>query len=890
MFRSQTAERELAREVDSHLKLLQEDFERRGLSPNEAQLAARRAYGGVELAKELHREARSFLWIEQFFRDLRYGGRMLVRDWGFTAVAVITLALGIGINTSIFSLISDRLLKPLPYKNADRIVMVHEIPSNNPRQWSGAAVANFVAWRDRNHVFEHMGTVNDAFLSTNEEEPERLIGLRVQYGYLEALGAKPLLGRLISPTDCILGNGEVVVLSHKLWLRRYGGDPHVLGKIIPAGLRNFTIIGVLPADFQSFAFGAVAPELEFWIPYEFTKTHMQTGARYLGVLALLKPGVSLEQAQAEMTRIAANLAQEDPRRNKGWGVAVVPIREAAIGDDRKGLFTLQGAVAFVLLLACANVAGLLLARLSSRHHEIVMRAALGASRARMIFQFLTESVTLSVLSAPLALLIAYGGIRVLARYGPEDNLNNLAIDGHVLTFTGLISVLTGLLFGLIPAVQGSKRNLTAMLNDSARAASAGFSRQRLRSFLVAATIAIALVLLTGTGLMLNTFIRLVRVDPGFDTKSLLTFELLLPTGQYFKDEGTKNGVAIVRPSPQLPFVFESLLERLSRLPGVQSAAISDSPPLSGGGPGTNFTLDASPRPDSETEQPSARFHTVSVDFFRTLKVPILQGRSFDSHDSSAARWVAIINESMARKYWPGANPIGRYLTFAMPGEERPRRVIGISRDMHYGFLNELSNYEMFVPHTQIPALTGHFHFYVRKTIILRAAVDPMTLVPAARKITAQVAGNRPITDIRLVDQYLDRQFQKPRFLLLILGCFGATALVLAAVGIYGVMAYTVKMRTHEIGIRMALGAHRRDAMWLILRQGLTLAFIGVAAGIGGALWLTRFIAGVLYGIQPTDPATFAIVALTMIGVAALACVLPGRHATNIDPAIALRHY
>src|SRR5437660_1710140 len=338
MFRSGTAESELAREVDSHLKLIQEDFERRGLSPNEAKLAALRAYGGVELAKELHREARSFLWIEQFFRDLHYGGRMLARDLGFTAAAVITLALGIGINTSIFSLISDRLLKPLPYKDADRIVMVHETPLNNPREWSGAAVPNFVAWRDLNRVFEHIGTVNDASLSTNEEEPERLIGLRVQYGYLEALGAKPLLGRLISPTDCVLGNGEVVVLSHKLWLRRYGADSRVLGKIIPAGLRNFTIIGVLPADFQSFAFGAVAPEVEFWIPYEFTKTHMQTATRYLGVTALLKPGVSLEQAQAEMTRITANLAQENPKRNEGWGVTVVPIREVAIVNVRNGLF------------------------------------------------------------------------------------------------------------------------------------------------------------------------------------------------------------------------------------------------------------------------------------------------------------------------------------------------------------------------------------------------------------------------------------------------------------------------------------------------------------------------------------------------------------------------
>ena len=888
-FRQNVVSQRISEEIEFHLQERIEELMEQGVPEERARELAARQLGNPTLQKERTRDMDLLGWVEAFGKNLRFGFRMLVRDLGFTTVAVLTMALGIGINASIFSLISDRLLKPLPYKDVDRIVTVHETHLNNPRDRFDAAVPNFVAWRELNHVFEHIGTVNDAFLSTNEEEPERLVGLRVQYGYLETLGAKPILGRLISPADCILGNGEVVVLSHKLWLRRYGGDPHVLGKIIPAGMRNFTIIGVVSADFQSFAFGGLAPEVEFWIPYEFTNTHMQSATRYVAVMARLKPGIPLEQAQAEMTSIASNLAQANPKRNKGWGVTLVPLKEAAIGEARKALFTLQGAVAFVLLLACANVAGLLLARLSSRQHEIVTRAALGAGRARLIFQFLTESVMLSVLSVPLALLMAYGGIRVMARYGPAEFMKNLALDGRVLAFAALLSVLTGLLFGLIPAMQGSSRYLTAMLKDSGRAATSGSSRQRLRSFLVAATIAIALVLLTGTGLMVNTFIRLEHVEPGFDTKNLLTFQLTLPTGQYFKDEGTRNGVAIVRPSPELPLVFGRLLERLSQLPGVQSAAISDSPPLAGWVAGTNFTLDASPKPDPDTQLPSAMFHTVSVDFFRTLNVPILQGRPFDSRDSPNAPWVVIVNESMARKYWPGANPIGHYLTFAMPGEERPRQVIGISRDMRYGSLNDVFNYEMFVPYTQIPTLTGHFLFYVQKTIILRATADSMTLVPPARKITAQAAGNRPITDIKTVDQYLDRQFQVPRFYLLLLGIFGVTALILAAVGIYGVMAYSVKMRTHEIGVRMALGADRNNVMWMILKQGLTLTFIGVAAGIGGALWLTRFIAGVLYGVQPTDPATFTIVALTMIGVAVLACLVPGRRAINVDPAIALRH-
>lgn len=888
-FRAHRVSEQISAEIEFHLQERVDALIEQGMSEQEARALAKRQFGNPTLQKERTRDMDLLGWIEALGKNLRYGSRMFVRDPGFSAAAILTLGLGIGINSSIFSLISDRLLKPLPYKDSDRIVMIRETRLDDPSQRNLAAVANFVAWRELNTVFDRLGTSNDATLSTYEQEPERLIGLRVQHGYLETLGAKPILGRLISPTDCILGNGEVVVLSHHLWQRRYGGDPKVLGKIIPAGLRNFKIIGVLAPEFQSFAFDSLQPDIEFWIPYEFTKTHMQSRARYLWVTGRLKDGISLEQAQSEMTRIAANLAQQHPERNKGWGVTLVPITEAVIGDARRPLLTLQAAVAFVLFLACANVAGLLLARLSSRQHEIVMRAALGAGRGRLIFQFLTESVMLSVLSAPLALLIAYGGIRVLARYGPENTFNNLTIDGRVLAFTAALSILTGLLFGLMPALQGSRRNLTTMLQDSGRAITPGFARQRLRSFLVVSTIAIALVLLTGTGLMVNTFIRLVGIDPGFDTRNLLTFQLLLSTGEYFKDEGTRDGIAVVRPSPRLPIVFNQVVERLSQLPGVQSAALSDTPPLSGGRHGTDFTLDTMTSIGPDTYSPSAFFHTVSVDFFNTLKIPLLQGRLFDSRDSSSAPWVVIVNESMARKYWPDSNPIGRYLTFRMPGDEQPRQVIGIVRDIRYGRLQDESNYEMFVPHTQIPTLSGHFHFYVRKTIILRTAVDPMTLVPAARKISAQLADNRPITDIKTVDQHLDRQFQEPRFMLLLLGVFGVTALVLAAVGIYGVMAYLVKVRTHEIGVRMALGAHRKDVMWMVLRHGMTLTLIGVVVGAGGALWLTRFIAGLLFGVRPTDPVTFSLVALTMIGVAMLACLIPGRRATNVDPAVALRH-
>lgn len=887
VFRRDTVSQRISEEIEFHLRERIDELMEQGLPEEKARALATRQFGNPTLQKERTREMDLLDWVEALGQNLRYGFRMLARDPGFTAVAVLTLALGIGINTSIFSLISDRLLKPLPYAAADRIVMAYESPLDNPGDRNYAAVSNFVAWRELNGVFEHIGTSNDAFLSTAEEQPERLAGLRIQHGYLEALGAKPTLGRLISPSDCELGKGEVVVLSHKLWLRRYGGDPHVLGKIIPAGLRNFTIIGVLSPDFQSFAFGSVAPDIEFWIPYEFTGTHMQSSARYVAVTARLKPGVSLEQAQAEMTRIASNLARANPKLNKGWGVTLVPIAEVAAGDARKSLFTLQGAVAFVLLIACANVAGLLLSRLSSRQHEIAMRTALGAGRGRLVFQFLTESVMLSILSAPLALLIAYGGIRAMARYGPEDNFTNLAIDGRVLAFTAIVSVLTGLLFGLIPALQGSSRNLTSMLKDSGRATTAGSSRQRLRSLLVVATIASALVLLTGAGLMVNTFVRLLRVSPGFDTKNLLTFELLLPTGQYFKDAGAPNGQTLVRPSPQIPIVFDRLLEGLSQLPGVQSAAISDTPPLSGRNQRTGFRLDTGS--DTSAELPSAIFRTVSSDFFRTLGVPILEGRPFDSRDSHGAPWVVIVNESLARKYWPDSSPIGRHLTFAMPGEERPRQVIGIARDMRYGRLNEESNLEMYVPYAQIPALTGHFHFYLRKSIVLRTVAEPIALIPAARKIAGQVSGNRPITDIGMVEQYFDRQFRVPRFYLLLLGVFGVTALILAAVGIYGVMAYSVKMRTHEIGVRMALGAHRNDALWMILRHGLTLTSIGVAMGIGGALLLTRFIAGALYGVQPTDAATFASVAFIMVGTAVLACLIPGLRATHVNPAIALRH-
>jgi predicted permease len=363
IFRQHVISQRISEEIEFHLRERVDELMQQGMPEEKARALATRQFGNPTLQKERTRDMDLLGWVEALGKNLRYGFRMLARDLGFTTVAVFTLALGIGINTSIFSLISDRLLKPLPYKDVDRIVMVRETSLNDPREWNGAAVPNFVAWRDLNHVFEYIGTSNEASLSTMEEEPERLIGLRIQYGYLEALGAKPIVGRLISPVDCKLGNGEVVLLSHKLWLRRYGGDPNVLGKIIPAGMRNFTIIGVLPPDFQAFSLTSLQPEVEFWIPYEFTNTHLQSGSRYLSVTARLKPGVSLDQAQAEMSRIASNLAQANPKRNKGWGVTLVPITEAAIGDVRKPLLTLQGAVAFVLLIACANVAGLLLARL-----------------------------------------------------------------------------------------------------------------------------------------------------------------------------------------------------------------------------------------------------------------------------------------------------------------------------------------------------------------------------------------------------------------------------------------------------------------------------------------------------------------------------------------------
>jgi len=637
-FRGNTISQRISEEIEFHLEERVDELIEQGMSAEEARALATRQFGNRTLHKETTREMDLLGWVEALGKNIRYGFRMLARDRGFTTVAVLTLALGIGINTSIFSLISNRLLKPLPYKDVDRLVMVRETRLDVPEDRT-AAVSNFVAWRDRNRVFEHIGTSNDATLSTMEEEPQRLIGLRVQYGYLEALGAKPILGRLISLEDCKLGNGEVVVLSHQLWQRRYAGDRHVVGKVIPAGMRNFTIIGVLSPDFVPFSFDSLQPEVEFWIPYEFTNTHMRSHARYLWVTARLKDGISLEHAQAEMTRIASQLAKENPEKNRGWGVTLVPITEAATGDVRKGLLTLQGAVGFVLLLACANVAGLLLARLSSRQHEIAMRTALGAGRGRLIFQFLTESVMLSVLSAPLALLIAYSGIRVLALYGPGDNFRNLAIDHRVLAFTALISILTGLVFGLIPAMQGSRRNLAAMLTDSGRATTAGSSRQRLRSVLVVSTIAIALVLLTGTGLMLNTFIRLVGVDPGFDTKNLLTFQLLLPTGEYFKDEGTRNGIAVVRPSPRLPLVFEQLLERLSKLPGVQSAAISATPPLSGWRHQTAFTLDASPKTGPDT-QARGRLPYRQRGLFRHPQGPTLAGSPF--------RFARLLQRSLGR--------------------------------------------------------------------------------------------------------------------------------------------------------------------------------------------------------------------------------------------------
>ncbi len=871
LFRGQGAERELAREIASHLAMLQDEFERRGLPPEEAKLAARRAYGGVEQAKELHREARSFMWIEQWGKDVRYGGRNLLRTPGFTAVAVITLALGIGANTAVFSVTNAVLLRPLAYEDPERLVTILH-GGTGP-----VSVANYIDWRDSARAVEAMGAAEYWRSNlTGSDPPEHLVGLRVTQNLLPMLGIEPLLGRLFIPGEDQPGSEHEVVLSYRLWLRRFNGDRNVLGKLVTLNGEAYRVVGVMPRSFQFAPFWATHAEL--WVPDAFGDRIHNRGGNSLRVFARLKRGITLAQARAEMAAITKRLEEQYPGTNRE--VAVTPLKENVVGKIETPLLVLLSAVGFVLLIACANVAHMLLARTADRQREIAVRTALGSGRARVIVQFLTENLLLTGAGASAGLLLAVWGTKALVALSPGDipRLETVGIDTSVLLFLLGIAVLTALVSGLAPAMHAAVGNLSGALKEGGRGGTDGVRRNRLRGLLVASEFALAFMLLIAAGLMIRSFAAMQTVDPGFDPHNVLSMVVSVAGSQEAQPE-------------RRAIFYRQLLDRVRALPGVTSAGGINHLPLAGDLWGWPFTIEGRPK-TRPGESPVAVYRIVMPGYFQAMRLPVLRGRAITDTDDGRAPDVVMINESAAARYWPGEDPLGKRVTFDDDKRDPPTwlTVIGIVKNARQDDWTSRPYPEAYLAALQNRDFLGNGEpQYAYITLVVRTSGDPAEPAPAVKKTIWSFDRNLPISEVLTMDGVVADATAQPRFEMLLLGVFAAVALVLAAVGIYGVMNYSVCRRTHEIGIRISLGANRTDVLRLVLRQGMAAAVAGTAVGVAGALLLSQLMTRMLYGVGPSDPLTFGGVAIVLALAALLAIVVPARRATQIEPMAALRN-
>ena len=875
LFRGPRAETEMSREIASHLALLTEDFERRGSSPDEARQAARRAYGGVEQAKELHREARSFIHIEQLFKDVRYGARSLLRTPAFTAVAVVTLALGIGATTAIFSVVNAVLLRPLAYKDADRLVTLLHYGTGP------VATANYIDWRNQSRSFEAMGGADYwAPNLTNSDPPEHLYGLKVTQNLLPLLGVQPSLGRLFVPGEDQLGAEHEVILSDRLWQRHFSRDPNILGKPITLDGEAYTVVGIMPPAFKFAPFWATHAEL--WVPDAFGDSIHDRGGNHLRVFARLKPDVTLQQARAEMAAITGRLEKHYPASNRG--VAVTPLKQNVVGDIETPLLTLLGAVGFVLLITCANVAHMLLARTSGRQKEIAVRIALGAGTARVISEVLTESLLMAAMGAASGLLLAYGAMKALVALSPAyiPRVEMVAIDTRVVLFLLSVTMLTALAFGLAPAMRAAAANLSAALKEGGRGDSAGMRHNRQRSFLVASEFALAFVLLIGAGLMIRSFFALQSVNPGFNPHNVLSMVVSVA--------GTKEAAPHRR-----ELFYRELLRKIGSLPGVISAGGINHLPLAGDLWDRGFAIEGRPasRPG---EGPDAVYRIVMPGYFETMRLPLRAGRAIVESDDARAPGVVVINERAARAYWPAESPIGKRIAIGddlKSGLPNWLTVIGVVADARQFYWTGAPDPEMYLAALQRWDFLGESGDPVEThmayiTLVARTAGNPADLSSAIERAVWGFDRNLTVSQVLTMDRAVTDATAQPRFETLLLGMFAAIALLIAAVGIYGVMNYAVSGRTREIGIRMSLGASQSAVLWMVLKQAIVQASVGAMAGVAGSLLVGRLMAKMLYGVQATDPITFGGVAIVLGLAALLAACVPARRASRIDPTVALR--
>ena len=869
-YRRQARDADLARELRDHLDLEADEQRAAGLSPEEAAYAAHRALGNTLMIEEDVRAARGFQWLETCVQDVRYAFRTLRKSPGFTAVAVLTLALGIGANTAIFSLVNGVLLQPLPYRSPDRLAMVWEKSRDGSPENVG--YATYLDWKAQSKSFELLAIYSSWQPVLQVGEPEQLNGLRVTSNYFRTLGVHPEIGRDFLPEEDVPNANKVVMLSHSLWQRKFNSDPNIVGKPINMNATQYIVAGVLPASYQSLmSQDPRGGTVEIWrvLGYDVSQEWACRTCHHLVAIGRLRDGVSLTQANAEMDTISAALSKAYPKEYDDIGVILTPIRQQLLGPSSAPLYILLGAVSFVLLVACANLANLLLARATNREREVAVRTALGATRGRIIWQLLTENCLLGLLGAAAGLIPASWTPKVLAIVGTGDlpRLNQVRLDWRVLLFTVGVALFTGIAAGLAPAYRLSKTSVHDSLKEGTRS-SGNLASRRLRGLLVVSEVALSLTLLISAGLLLRSLSRLLVVSPGFDPINALSMQTSV-LGQRFSDNN------VVRQ------YFAEAVERLRALPGVQSAAAASQIPLAGNMDKYGFHAEGKIHANPE-EDPSAERYCITPGFLETMRIPLLRGRDISPADTSTAPQVLLISETTARLMWPSEDPIGKRVKVG--DMNRPWwTVVGVVGDVRHVGLDTAPDLQTYIPHLQWPYPDGLMVF------VIRTSGSPAAISSAAQRAIHSIDPTQPISRVTPLENYVGLSLQGRRFALILIAAFAAIALALSIVGIYGVTAYSVAQRTREVGIRVALGARRRELLGLLLRQGMLLIVCGVIAGVLSSLALTRFLASMLFDLQPTDPLTFASVVLLLVAVSAGACFIPAWRAMRVDPMVALRY-
>ncbi len=865
LFSSRGVELDLDREVRSHLEMLTAENVRAGMSTGEAQRAARMALGGLEQVKEQVREQRIGNWLYSVFSDCRFALRQLRKSPGFTAVAVFTLALGVGANTAVFSILDAVLIRPLPYPHAERLVKADVYNLKSGDLYGKTSYPDFADWSEQNHFFDHLAAYEDkSFNLAGTIQPEHVKGQVVSSDFFETLGIQPERGRTFAGA----GNRQVVVLGYSLWSRSFGSDPGAIGKSITLDGYSYEVVGVMPHGFQF-----PDPQTELWVLLTPVRPDLREeitarGNLGLSVIGRLNGDRNLSQAQAGMTVIASRLERKYPEADRDLGVRLVPLQEDIVGKFRPALFILMGSAALVLLIACANLFTLLLARAAARQPEIAIRSSLGASRRRIIAQLLTESLLLAAAGGALGALLAYLLMGVLVASAPSEipRISSAHIDPSMLLFTALISVFAGVVFGLAPAWQISRGQLVTSLKQTTRGTE---GHKRMTKGMVVAEIALCLVLLAAAGLLGKSLLLLDRVDPGFRADHLLSVEVYRSMTDENRDANWRNWTGF----------YQQLLTRVQALPGVASAGATLALPMQGPVWNIGFRIDGHAS-GNWIDQPEAEARIVSNNYFDVMKIPLRTGRYFSEHDTKDSPHVAVINESVARLYWPDADPLGRFIEMGAFGAGRCE-IVGVVADIRQASLSNDPAPAIYLPYTQ--------EIMPWQTLVIRTKNDPMSLAPEIRREVAVLDPEQPVARIATLEELLEVSAAQPRFRTFLLGAFAGVALLLSAIGIYGVMAYTISRRTREIGVRMAVGARPADILKLVFGQSMKMTLMGIAFGLAGAYAVTRVMKSLLFGVTTTDPFTFAGVTLLLSSVALLATYIPARRAMRVEPMVALRH-